>query len=207
MRLLFWCLLGAYLIAVLAQRAFPSQDGPVHLYYADVVNHLMAGDRSYGAYFGIKHWVPPYAFHYYALIALTRFLRPLQAEKALVCAYTICFCLAFRYLLRGVAAARESGAADAWSLLAFPFVHNRTLYLGFYNFSFGVAASLFLAGYWLRHSGELTVRRIAVVLLLVLALAMTHPVALAVALLAMGAHVALVALAALAEYRAAGGTW
>jgi hypothetical protein len=196
-RIVFYLLLAAYIVLTLAQRAFPTQDGPAHLYYADVVRHMLRGDGVYSAYFAIKHWFPPYAFHTYLLIGLFSMAKALTAEKILVTIYTVWFCIAFRYLIHSV-----NPADEVFTLAAFPFVHNKTVYLGFYNFSFGVATCLFLIGYWLRHYRRLTAARAAIFGCVILVLAMMHPVALFVALLFVGTHVALMALA---EYRQAPG--
>ncbi len=194
----FYVLLLLYVSVTLGQRSFPTQDGPGHLYYADVLSHLIAGDGAYGHSFLIKHWFPPYAFHTYVLIALNRFFDPLLSEKILVSLYLVWFCFAFRYLVQAVDPGNET-----FPLLAFPFVMNRTVFLGFYNFSFGVATTLLVAGYWLRYHERLTPKRIAILFLAMLFLAMTHPVALFVALMFIGIHVALIFRG---EYEAANGT-
>jgi len=196
-RIAFYLLLTAYVVLTLAQRSFPTQDGPAHLYYADVVRHMLRGDGPYSQYFAIKHWFPPYAFHTYLLIGLFSIVKALTAEKILVTIYTVWFCMAFRYLVHSV-----NPADEVLSIVAFPFVHNKTVYLGFYNFSFGVATCLFLIGYWLRHHRRLTAARAAVFGFLIFVLAMMHPVALFVALLFVGTHVLLMGLA---QYRQASG--
>ncbi len=189
-RALFYLLLCSYVVATLAQKSFPTQDGPLHLYYADVMTHLLRGDGAYGHYFTIKHWLPPYAFHAYVLVALNGLVAPLMVEKLVVVLYTVGFCLAFRYLVHSVNP--DNGLLP---LMAFPFAHNKTLYLGFFNFSFGVAATLFLAGSWLRHYDRLTWKRSAAFFGLLALLGLTHPVALFVALMFIGVHAVLIVLA------------
>ncbi len=193
----FWLLLCSYVVVTMAQRSFPTQDGPLHLYYADVITHLLRGDGAYGNYFAIKHWAPPYALHTYLLVALNGLVSPFMVEKLLVSLYTVWFCLAFRYLVHSV-----NPDNDLLPLMAFPFVHNKTLYLGFFNFSFGVAGALTLAGFWLRHYDRLTAKRSAAFFGLLALLGLTHPVALFVALLVIGVHTALLLLS---WYRGAGG--
>jgi hypothetical protein len=188
-RILFYLLLCSFVAVTMAQRSFPTQDGPLHLYYADVVAHLLRGDGAYGDYFTIKHWAPPYAFHAYLLIALNGLVSPFMVEKLLVSLYTIWFCLSFRYLVHSV-----NPENDLLPLMAFPYVHNKALYLGFFNFCFGVAGALLLAGYWLRNYDRLTWRRSAVFFLLLALLGLTHPVALFVALMFIGVHAGLLAL-------------
>ncbi len=175
---LFWALLACCVAVTLFQRAFPSQDGPLHLYYTDVVANLLRGTGAYGSYFQIKHLLPPYAFHTYLLLGLNTIFDPLVSEKVLVSIYIVWFSVAFRYLIHSVA------PENHWApLLAFPFAMNKTLYMGFYNFSFGVATAIFLAGWWVRHATHLTPRRTAVFALLLGLLLLTHPVALLIALM------------------------
>ncbi len=180
----------------MAQKSFPTQDGPLHLYYADVVTHLLRGDSTYSHYFTVKHWLPPYAFHAYLLVALNGLVASLMAEKLLVSLYTIWFCLAFRYLVHSV-----NPENHLLPLMAFPFVHNKQVYLGFFNFSFGVAAALLLAGYWLRHYDRLTWKRSVVFFSMIGLLGLTHPVALFVALMFIGVHSGLGVLAHLRDRR------
>ncbi len=80
-KVLFYLLLCSYVVATLAQKSFPTQDGPLHLYYADVITHLLRGDGAYGDYFTIKHWLPPYAFHAYVLVALNGLVAPLDGGE------------------------------------------------------------------------------------------------------------------------------
>lgn len=195
-RVLFWLLLGSYILTTLVQKSFPTQDGPLHLYYADVITHLLRGDGAYGHYFTFKHWLPPYAFHAYLLVALNGLVAPLMVEKLLVSLYTVWFCLAFRYLVHSV-----NPENDLLPLMAFPFVHNKQVYLGFFNFSFGVAATMLLAGYWLRHYDRLTRKRSVAFFSMIGLLGLTHPVALFVALMFIGVHAGLMVLAHLRNRR------
>jgi hypothetical protein len=181
--IMFWVLALAYVLFLLSLGAFPSEDGPVHLYYADVLKDLMAGGNSYGHYFAVRHWLPPYALIYYLFLGLTRFVSPLAAERLFVCLYTILLACGFRYLLRVL-----NPRSTAMAVLVFPFVLNKFVYLGFYNFVLGVALALVLCAYWLRDpmrlSGWRRVRFLALVILILL----THSIPLLIAFLVMGTH-------------------
>ncbi len=181
---LFYLLLAAAVGITLIQRAFPSQDGPLHLYYIDVLANLLRGTGEYSKYFTIAHAVPPYAFHPYLQLLLNMVFDPLTGEKLLVSGYIVWFAISFRYLVHSV-----DPGNDWLPLLAFPFGLNRTLFLGFYNFSYAVATALFLAGYWLRHYDELTPRRSATYLGLTVLLALMHPIPLILGLMFVCAHV------------------
>ena len=73
---LFFLLLVAHVGAVFLFPVFPNQDGPVHLYYAQVVERLWENPDAYGGLFKIQHRFPPYAFHSYALILLNLLFAP-----------------------------------------------------------------------------------------------------------------------------------
>ncbi|HXA49285.1 MAG TPA: hypothetical protein VNV86_03215 [Candidatus Acidoferrum sp.] len=48
---LFFALTFMQTTAIWLQRAFPTQDGPMQLYYADVLSGLLRGGGTYSAYF------------------------------------------------------------------------------------------------------------------------------------------------------------
>ncbi|HEX8986193.1 MAG TPA: hypothetical protein VF767_12185 [Bryobacteraceae bacterium] len=184
---LFFVLLGAAVAVTLFQRAFPSQDGPLHLYYADVLANLLRGSGAYSHAFEIKHLFPPYAFEPYLLVALSALLPPLVAEKVVVALAIVGFALGFRYLVHAIDPGNE-----LIPLAAVPLATNKLLYMGFYNYSLGVAAAFFAMGFWLRHYDRLTPRRTAGFLALILLLVSMHPVALFIALMFVALHLTLV---------------
>jgi hypothetical protein len=188
----FWLLLIAYVWFLLSLSAFPAEDAPVHLYYADVMKELMTGGHSYGQYFEIRHWLPPYALIYYFFIALDSFVSPLLADRLLLCLYTVLMACGFRYLVRVL-----NPSSAAMAVLIFPFIFNKFVYLGFYNFVFATALTLILCAYWLRDPLRLRGWRRYGFLALVVLVLLSHPVPLLVAFMVMGAHlVALIVTAA-----------
>src|SRR4051812_1465568 len=95
---------------------FPTQDGPLHLYYADVFRALLFHSNQYGGYFEIRSLVTPYAFQYYLLIALQTFFSAVVSEKVLLCIYIGLFGWSFKYLVESV-----TEHAGVWPLAALPF--------------------------------------------------------------------------------------
>src|SRR5271165_6337573 len=63
-------LLGCTAAVVLAVPVFPTQDGPIHLYYTDILRSLLTHTGSYPQYFAIKSVLTPYALEYYVLLVL-----------------------------------------------------------------------------------------------------------------------------------------
>ena len=170
-------------LVLLASPVFPSQDGPVHLYYVDVLRGLLTHSAPYAQHFAIKSFVTPYALEYYSLLALETVFSPAVSEKLLLCAYIFAFGLGFRYLVESAA---ERGSP--WTLAGIPFCLHLLVYMGFLNYSFGVALLLFLCGFWMRFSGHLTPGRAAALVAGVVLMLLTHPVPVAAFLLFIGVY-------------------
>ena len=169
---LLFLLLSAYVGWLLSMPAWPSQDGPVHLYYTRVLGALFSSEPSpFRTYFFIKHLLPPYALYYYTLLAFSHFMPLLTADRVVVCGYVISFVLGFRY------AARALGANfGVTSLLASALTLNWALGMGFANFCLSLSFALWAIGLWLRTgSGAEWGRRTGFLALLVV-ITLTHPV-------------------------------
>lgn len=173
--LTFWALLAilaGYLVWLLSMPAWPSQDGPVHLYYTRVLDALLSKDASpFRAHFFIKHLLPPYALYYYALLLFSHFVSLLTADRLVVCGYVASFLLGFRYAARAI-----GPNAGVTSLLASVLVLNWALGMGFTNYCLSFSFALWALGLWLRLGGEREiVKRLAFFVLLVL-ITLTHPI-------------------------------
>lgn len=83
--LLFTALVAAYCFLVLSLPVFPSQDGPMHQYFSQVLFRLLTHSSSlYARYYHVRHVLPPYALYYYLLIAISRVLPMVWADKIVV---------------------------------------------------------------------------------------------------------------------------
>ena len=81
-----------YIAWLLSLPAWPSQDGPVHLYYTHVLGALLSHQPTpYTHFYTIKHLLPPYALYYYALLVLSKAVSLLMADRLIVCAYVVLF--------------------------------------------------------------------------------------------------------------------
>jgi hypothetical protein len=149
---------------------FPSQDGPIHLYYVDVLRNLLAHTGPYAQYFEVKSYLTPYMLEYYALLGLEQFFSPFVSEEMLISTYVLMFILSFRYLLRSV-----TEYPTPWALVGALFCLNIYVYMGFLNYAIGTALVLLLSGCWLRWMRQLTVRRIAALGGGFILLVFTHP--------------------------------
>ena len=177
---------------------FPTQDGPVHLYYVDVLRGVLTHSAPYAQHFRIKSLLTPYASEYYCLLALEFLFSPAWSEKLLVIGYIFAFGLGFRYLVESVA---ERGSP--WTLAGIPFCLHMLLYMGFLNYSLALAVLLFQCGFWIRYADGLTARRVAALTGGLVLMLLTHPVPAAVFL----AFAALYTLTEIAYDAAAGEPW
>jgi hypothetical protein len=168
-----WCLaIILQIVVVLGVPLFPSQDGPMHLYYVDLLRSLITGKGAYAKYYVFGHPLPPYLFQYGLTLLIEAFCAPLVAEKIAVVLYTVWFAASTRYLARSLGPGWRLSA-----LISVAFALHRWVYMGFFNFSIALATSFFLIGYWSRHARPvLTPRRSLVFSFLLALLATMHPV-------------------------------
>ncbi len=166
------CVCTGYVTWVLSLPVFPTQDGPMHLYYAHVMLALFGhGPQVYGHFYRIKHLLPPYSAYYYLLIGLSRVVPLLLADKLVICGYLVSFVYGFRYLARAV-----GPAADQASLLATLLVLNWPLGMGFVNFCLGVSLALWTLGVWLRTVGQPGIAGKVLFVAMCVGLVLVHPV-------------------------------
>jgi len=187
-------LIFAAILVVFAGREFPSQDGPIHLYYAEVTRNLLLSTGLYQDTFTIVHYLSPYILQTYLLGAFDCVFDPLVSEKLLVCCYAISFVLGFRYLVRSLLPASEVSA-----LFIAPLIFNYFVYAGNYNYVLGLSIVLWAAGFWIRYSSALTRSRHFQCAAFIVLLALTHPLALLTFLLFAGLHLVLTAAAGMSH--------
>ncbi len=126
-RIWFCFFLGVVCAWVLSLPVFPTQDGPMHRYYAHALGAVLAHDPRYAAY-AVRRPFPPYATQYLTLLALFHVFSYSLAEKLFTCAEILCFGFGIRF------AATAVGPAGAWvSLLVVPLLLPWFLMMGFYN--------------------------------------------------------------------------
>ena len=97
---------------------FPSQDGPLHLYYVHVFHDLL--HHVHGDYFRtyyIGRYLPAYSLYYYGLMALNSIVSLQNADKLIVCIFFLVFGLGVRKLMQVVS------PAAVWAPLLMGFVN------------------------------------------------------------------------------------
>ena len=166
----------AYIVLILSLPAWPSQDGPIHLYYVHVMRELLSHHATvYSRYYTIKHVLPPYALYYYALFVLSKFCSLLLTTVLFsACTSSLCLrlsipCSEGRVFSRSLHAAGLAARAQLVDGHGIPQL-------------LPLACLVFWAmGLWLRFT-EIWLGARLVFLLLVAAITLTHPVPLLVLL-------------------------
>ncbi len=157
---------------VLSLPLFPSQDGPLHLYYVNVFRQLLTHQHTLlTRTYTIRHLLPPYATYYYGLVFLGSFVSLETADKLFVCGCIALFAICGYVLLVTVS------PASRWSpFLLLPVLLNWPTLMGFANFMLSVDfACLALACWCLRRLRPGRWYRTGFLCLTVL-MVFTHPV-------------------------------
>jgi hypothetical protein len=177
-----------FLVAVFLQvlpvvlRPVLTMDGPSHLAGAAVLAHYSdPGSTVLRQYYRIDLSPSSNLLIQLLLAGMMRLISPSNAEKLLVSGYLIVFPLSLRYAIRSI----DRGAG--WlAFLALPFTFNYLYFLGFYNFCYGVALSMFTIGFALRHRRTWNLRTTAILALLYLLTFGAHLLPFAMALAFIG---------------------
>ena len=162
---------------ILSLPLFPTQDGPMHLYYARIMQALLFGRDPglFPQFYTIKHMLPPYALYYYLLLSLGHFVSLVVADKLVICLYVVLFLFGIRFLARSL-----GPSGDTFSLLAIPLALNWPLAMGFVNFCLSLALALWALGLWCRvaeaPADARNPRRLAAFVVLAVLMMLTHPV-------------------------------
>lgn len=180
---LFAALIALHLLPIWSVAHFPSQDGPNHLYSADILRRYGGPEGELARrFYTINPRPNPNWLSHAALAGLLTALPPAAAEKALLSLYVVLLALGARF-----AAGSARAGGGAWALLVFPFVYNWPLHMGFYNFALSLAVMLLTVGAWMRCTADPRPWRLAALAPLLLTLYFCHLVTFAMTLLALGA--------------------
>jgi hypothetical protein len=157
---------------VLSLPVFPSEDGPVHVYYATMMAKLFSG--SHGPLteaFRIRHLLPPYSLYYYMLIVLLKFFPAVLVEQIMVSITIVVMAAGFR---RMCIAAGSNGRWTAFLVL--PLLLNWPLFMGFQNYCLSIGLCFWAVATWLERRRYRHRFRRAIFLFLVVLVVLTHPV-------------------------------
>ena len=170
---------AAALIPIWLFRWFPTQDGPSHLYNAFVLARY--GDAAsviVRSYFQLNLRLFPNWTAYFLMAPLTRILPPLVAQQIVLSICVISIPAAVVYLQKSF-----KPAADPTALLGVLLAFSYVLFMGFFNFVIGAALFAIATGFWWRRRSG---RYLYGLYGLLIAIYLSHGLAFAVTLLAIG---------------------
>ena len=179
---------------------FPNGDGPVHLYYADVLWSLVRLQPEYAQDYAIRHLLAPYLVHYLALVSFEHFVSPAMAEKLFIVVIFLTQAFGFRFLARRLG--QGAAVACVWVL---PLLFSWSLGGGFLNCCFATGVALWAFGVWTLlgrvASGRQMAGGLSAFALLLAVLVLSHPVPLLVLLLFTASDLLLSVLASRGRWR------
>jgi hypothetical protein len=165
----FWIAALVYVVPVWAFPYLPTQDGPAHLYNAQILKDIGDAATGYDEFFELRAEPLPNLTSHLLLAALLFVVPPLVAEKLLVSVYVLGFAGSFRWFL-GAFGPRCRPLAWAGLLL----VYNRCLWMGFYNYCLSLILLWLILGYCLRRRGRIHVPQMFLLTLLFAGAFFTH---------------------------------
>ena len=167
----FWVMLAVCVGWILSLPVFPTQDGPMHLYWAQVFRGLLDHSHQYDGFFRIRAVMSPYSLYYFLLLGLTQVFSPPMADKIVVCIVVAVFTIGFRMLARSV-----GGAGDVVGLFGFPLILGWCLGMGFVSYTLCLGFGLVALALWFQHVRHAAGVGYDVAFLAILVLmAITHP--------------------------------
>jgi hypothetical protein len=168
----WWSLLFLGAVPLVWFEHVPTLDGPAHRYTVQTILALLQGDGGVLARvfaLDLRPW-PNWAVQG-VIGTMGPWIGWAGAERSVLVLAYFSLPLAFRYVLVRV------GVRSAWpAFLVFPLVHHHLLYLGFWNYTLGVALALAMTGS-LVGCGIPSWRRVVVLGLMGLLLYFCHPLA------------------------------
>src|SRR5262245_33835143 len=184
-KLVFVLLLLIHLVPIWKYDYFPSQDGPSHLNNSNVIRNYYRNDFGvFREYFQLAHRFGVNWLTHLALAGLMSVFPVLVAEKILLSGYVLLFMFAVRYAILSI-----NTDSVAISFLAFPFVYNWPMHMGFYSFVYSLPLFLFCIGYWAKHKDHFGLWQMVTLVSLSLLLYLTHMLSLFLALGVIGVMV------------------
>jgi len=142
---LFFLFVGLYILVIIRLPLFPTGDGPLHIYYANVFRSLLVEHSIYNSFYQVRHVIQPYCLHYFLLILLERVITAEEAEKLFVAIIVLNTAFGFRFLVHSLG--RNASVAP---LFIVPLLFSWCLSAGFLNYCFATGALYWAIGLYFR---------------------------------------------------------
>ena len=167
----FWAMLGVCVVWILSMAVFPTQDGPMHLYWTQIFHGLLTHSGHYEGFFRIRAVVSPYSLYYFLLLMLMHVVSPVTADKIVICLVVVVFCVGLRMLTRSL-----GRAGNVAGLFGFPLALGWCLGMGFVSYTLCLGFGLIALALWFRGVRNAASVGYDAAFLVVLGLmAITHP--------------------------------
>ena len=141
---------------------FITLDGGAHAYNTNIISELLFNKESvYHDFYEFNPEAVPNWFTHILLVLFKSVMPYFLAEKLLVLIYFMLTPLFFRKLVLLI-----NPENRALTYIIFPFVHFLMLYLGFFNFCYGILFSFIGFYYWTRHLNNMSAKKWLVMLLI-----------------------------------------
>jgi hypothetical protein len=157
-QLLLLTLLFLQVLPVWIYPYFPSQDGPSHIYNANLLlQYLDHGNYQIRHFFDVHFSLAPNVTVQWLLPLMLLILDPLSAQQLLVSLIIVLLPLSIVYL------GNYLKTGNNWLVVgAFVFAHHNFLHMGFFAYSLGISISFFTIGYWLRIRFTITLPKLCI---------------------------------------------
>jgi hypothetical protein len=158
-----------YLLPVWVFKFFPSQDGPSHLYNAQILREFTNPNYIFSQFYELHLALYPNWLANFLEWAFLYVAPAMIAEKLLLTVYVISFPLGFFYFLDAVQVGRNLSG-----FISFLFIFNFLLMKGFFSFALAIPLFFLILGYWWKHKEHLGWKEIGLCNLLMALIFLGH---------------------------------
>ncbi len=173
-KVLFVLSLGLLLYPILTNHWLVTGDGPCHMYNAKVLKDLFFGQHAdfYLDFYKVNTSLNPNLWDHFLFAVLQTLLSPSLAEKVFFILYIFTFAFGAKYLCNTI----QSGSN--WAVIpVLLFAYHHLMIKGFLNYSWSLAASFWVIGYFIAHWHQLNQWKTALKLcFLITANYLMHPI-------------------------------
>jgi hypothetical protein len=165
---LFLALLNA--LPLFVSSNFVTLDGGAHAYNTNVISELLFNKESvYHDYYQFNPEPVPNWFTHILLVVFKSIMPYFLAEKLVVFIYFILTPLFFRKTVLLI-----NNNNKPLTYIIFPFVHFLMLYLGFFNFCYGILFSFIGFYYWTKNFNQMSAKKWALMFVILAATYFSH---------------------------------
>lgn len=171
------------LIPIWVNTYFLTCDGPCHIYNAKVLLDYWTdvNQEFYKPYYYLNTNFEPNFLTSYLLAFFLSFLPDYLAEKSLLTVYILTFAISLRWLI-----AKINPANKAFALAGMPFIYQKSVQIGFFNYSLSIALMFLILAYWLHNRSKFTPLKQLVFCILSVLIFFTHAGGLTITIMLLG---------------------